>query len=662
MLQPARLLVAALCVSAFALSNVHAQEPPPTQQPAAASPQKVSEKKPAPKSKAAPAEEDPMAEVRRTTAITLVTSLAEDARTFRDPTLRARVQARAADALWDTEREKARTLFRRAWDEAEAADAENDRRIEEERRAQMRERGSFSIRMPPSLRTEVLRLAAKRERELGEEFLTRMEASKKDELANSATSAAPGDENNVERQGAGGSQRRTDPNDATPAAAKRLRLAVQLLEDGDIERAIQFADPALTQVSSPALEFLARLRPKNAKAADERYVALVRRAALDPSADPNTASLLSSYLFTPSLYITFSSEGGSNSNSWGRNFPAPTDISPQLRAAYFNTAATILLRPLPPADQDRTSTGRAGWYMVIARLLPLFDRHAPDKSAHLRARMAALVPDTPERVRGPNNSSLTRGLVPEDPNRDHVQESLNRLTHAKTPEERDAIYVDAVLSAMRQKDSRVEEFLNKIEDLDLRKRVRAFVDFEATERAIRDTDITEALRLARGTSLTSIQRTWALTEVARLLSKENPGRALEILEESLLEAKRIDDASPERASALVAIATQFYELDRPRAWEVMTEVVKASDSAAGEYTGEDGNLSVRLQTKNSTMMSSSSVQSFDLTGIFAKLAREDLSRAVELARGFGVEAPRAVATLAVARAVLSEKKEAGALR
>ncbi len=175
--QPARLLAAALCASAFVVANVKAQEQQQQQQqPAAATPQKAAGKKPA-ASKAAPAEEDPMVEVRRTTAITLVTSLADDARTFRDPTLRARVQARAADALWDPEREKARTLFRRAWDEAESADAESDRRVAEERRRQTRERGSFSIRMPPSLRTEVLRLAAKRDRELGEEFLARMEAA-----------------------------------------------------------------------------------------------------------------------------------------------------------------------------------------------------------------------------------------------------------------------------------------------------------------------------------------------------------------------------------------------------------------------------------------------------------------------------------------------------
>ena len=85
----------------------------------------------------------------------------------------------------------------------------------------------------------------------------------------------------------------------------------------------------------------------------------------------------------------------------------------------------------------------------------------------------------------------------------------------------------------------------------------------------------------------------------------------------------------------------------------MLEVVKASN-AAKEYTGEDGRLSTRFQSRNMTMMSSSSAQSFDLTDIFTKLANEDLQRAADLARTFEGESPRAFATLAVARTVLGK--------
>jgi hypothetical protein len=637
--RPTRLLAFALCLSALA-------------------PGAFAQKTSAPLKKADPkkktAEADPMAEVRRTSAISLVNTLADDARTFRDPALRARVQARSADALWETDKERARALFRRAWDEAEAADAESDRRLAEEKARQTREHGFFSAQLPPSLRTEVLRLAAKRDRALGEEFLTKLDEARKREAESAATS------NERPTDSAQGEQQRPDPFDTPPAVAKRLRLAVQLLEDGDVERATQFAEPALGAVSPPALEFLARLRAKNSQAADERYAALVNRAALNPASDANTASLLASYIFSPGLFMTFTSDAGSSANSWARNFPTPTDISPQLRAVYFRAASSILLRPTPMPDQDHSSSGRAGWYMVIARLLPLFDQFAPDSSTALRAKMASLTPDLPEGLRQPGaNNALTRGLVPEDPNRDRVQETLGRLDGAKTAEDRDAVYVDAVFSAMQQKDPRVDEFLNKIEDTDVRKRLRAYIDFEATRAAVSDKNVAEVLKLARGGSLTNIQRAWALTEAARLLAKNEPGRAVELLDEALAEAKeRIDAASKERVSALVAIATQLVELDRPRAWEVMLEVVKASNSAK-DYTGEDGRLNIRFQSKNMVMSSSGNVQSFDLNDIFARLAREDMQRAADLARSFDGESPRAFATLAVARAVLdkSEKKQ-----
>ena len=600
----------------------------------------------APAKKVGAEDADPLAQVRRITAVSLVNTLADDARMFRDPILRARVQARAADALWDTERERATLLFRRSWDEAESADAETDRKLEEEKQRQTREHGFVSIQLPPSIRTEVLRLAAKRDRALGEEFLAKMEEARKREAENAVTS-------NERPPDASQPNRRPDPTDAPPAVAKRLRLAVQLLEDGDVERAIQFADPALVAVNMPALEFITRLRVKNAKAADERYAALVARAAVDSLSDGNTMSLLSSYIFTPSLYITFTADGGSNSNSWSRNFPAPTDLSPQLRTTFFRTAAAVLLRPTPTPDQDRTSTGRSGWYMIIARLLPLFDQFAPDRSAALRAKMASLSADTPENLRQ-NNNALTTGLVPEDPNRDRIQETLRRLDNAKTSEERDVIYADAVFDAMRKKDPRVEEFLNKIEDIDLRKRVRAFVDYEAVQLALSEKDTVAALKFARGDTLTPIQRAYVFTEVARLLSKSEPGRAAEILDEALADARdHIDAASPERVRAFIAVATQMIQLDRARTWEVMLEIVKASN-AAKEFTGEDARVGARLQTRNGVHSTSTTVSSFDLNDIFAKLAAEDLQRAVELAKAFDGESPRAVATLAVARAVLAK--------
>src|SRR5207302_6739008 len=98
------------------------------------------------------------------------------------------------------------------------------------------------------------------------------------------------------------------------AMAQRLSLARQLL-DTDISRALQFADPALGTITMESLNFLSYLREKDAVAADRRYTALLAGSANSLSSDANTVSLLSSYLFTPHLFITFDGAGGASTSS-----------------------------------------------------------------------------------------------------------------------------------------------------------------------------------------------------------------------------------------------------------------------------------------------------------------------------------------------------------
>src|SRR5687767_4645448 len=102
-----RIFSAVLCLAAFHLVIV-AQAP-------ATKTKKSSEK-------TAARDAEMLAEARLTMATSMMPSLADEARSFRDLMLRARVQARSADALWDTDQENARLLFRRASESAEAAD------------------------------------------------------------------------------------------------------------------------------------------------------------------------------------------------------------------------------------------------------------------------------------------------------------------------------------------------------------------------------------------------------------------------------------------------------------------------------------------------------------------------------------------------------------
>src|ERR1043166_6324175 len=290
------------------------------------------------------AEKDPEAErilrERRANAQSMLLSLAADAGRYTDQTLRARTQARIADVLWSADPERARALFRKAWESAEIVDQEGQRKLQEEIKQQQSKGGSVAVTGPPNIRGEVLRLAARRDRALGEELLAKLKVEKEREATEIADKS------------------RSNTFDSPEAMSQRLALARQLLNSDDVERAVQFAAPALSNITRDGLDFLSYLREKDAAAADKIYASLLGRAAGDLSSDANTVSLLSSYLFTPHTFVTFQG-GGANTQS-SRGSTLPPDVSPALRSAFFRTAADILMRPLAPPGQDQTTGGPGG--------------------------------------------------------------------------------------------------------------------------------------------------------------------------------------------------------------------------------------------------------------------------------------------------------------
>jgi hypothetical protein len=381
---------------------------------------------------------------------------------------------------------------------------------------------------------------------------------------------------------------------------------------------------------------------------------MFQRAAADSSTDATSVSVLSSYAFTPFMTLVVRGDGRNHTSQERERITAP-NISPELRAAFLRAAAQILLRPVPTPDQDRTVAGRGGLYFTIARMLPLFDQYAADFSPELRAQMGALAPDAPERFRNGTDKMLTRGLVPEETQRDEGQEALENADRAATPADRDLSFARAAMVAARKGEITARDLVDKIQDSEMRKSARAHVDFTLFGRALERKDAQEALRLARTGELTSIHRVWALTEVSQLIKKTDLKSAGEILDEAANEARRIGGSDPERPRALFGVATRMYEVDRTRAWEFVSEAVKAGNSATG-FTGSDAGIVSRFQTPRGTSTTNFDVESFDLNGIFGLLARDDLFRAVELAKTFTGEAPRATATLAIIRAVLDKKQ------
>jgi len=567
----------------------------------------------------AKAEADRIAKERREQARSLLISLASDARSFRDQTLRTRSLARIADALWGIDAEQGRALFRKAWEAAETADESQ---------------GSYTLGEGPlNLRREVLRLAARRDRLLADEFLQKLKADQQETKAENS---------------------RPSLWELPAALEQRLSLAENLLGTGDIERALQFADPALGSVTISTMDFLTLLREKDPAAADRRYAARLANTGGNMRADANTISLLSSYIFTPQMYVIFNTSGAASWSMMPSPFP-PANVGPQLRLAFFQTASGVLLRPQPPPEQDQSTAGIAGKYMVVKRLMPLFEQYAPkDITEAMRGQFEALNSLVSDGVRQGENEWVKKGISPEKSRADQEQPLLDQIERAKTSDERDELHFKLALIALSKDDLKARDYVSKIDESGFRKQAQAWVDWCLAISAIKKKKIETALELARIGELTHIQRVWILTQSAKLLAKTDRDKARSLLDDATSEARRIDGSDLDRPGGLLAIANALKLIEPSRAWDAIFDAVKEANSTEG-FTGEDGVLTMTVNNKNLILKKMEGVPDFEIKGIFGEVANDDYDRAVQLARGFQGEAPRANATIAIARSVLNEK-------
>jgi len=575
---------------------------------------------------------------RQAQARSLLISLASDARSFRDQTLRTRSLARIADALWEIDAEQSRALFRKAWEAAETADHESEERLNIHNGLVAMRPGDVdpatvtSIASTPELCKEVLRLVAQRDRTLSEEFLEKLKESQPE---NGSEKAPP------------------SLWDLPNASQQRLSLAESLLREGKTEPALQLADPVLGNVTISTLDFLTLLREKDPAGADQRYSAMLAGTGSNMAADANTVSLLSSYIFTPNTYVIFNTEGAASYSAMATT--SPINASPQLRQAFFQTASAVLLRPQPPPEQDQSTTGIAGKYMVIKRLLPLFEQYAArNLTASMRGQfevLSSLVSDT---VRRGESDSVEKGITPEEPFASREASLLDEIEHANTSEDRDQLYFKLASLALKRDDLKARDYVSKIDESGFRKQAQAWVDWGLAVSAIRNKKTERALELNRTGELTHIQRVWILTQAAKLLVKTDRPRASLLLDAASAEARRIDGGDLDRPRALFAIANALDVVEPARVSEAIFEAVKAANATEG-FTGEGGMVMQTMSSKGLINVSPQKVPDFDVAGLFGVLANEDYERAVQFARGFQGEAPRANATIAIAGAVLNEK-------
>jgi hypothetical protein len=143
--------------------------------------------------------------------------------------------------------------------------------------------------------------------------------------------------------------------------------------------------------------------------------------------------------------------------------------------------------------------------------------------------------------------------------------------------------------------------------------------------------------------------------------REDARPALIILDEAERYAARVEAKTRQRVAAYVIVTGAAARLDPPRAWRLLSEVVKAAN-AVEDFTGDEISLDIRatgVEQASTTADDQFRVTSeaFRFDGIFATMARLDMIKTVAEARALEGRVPQAFAYIAIARAVLDKKQE-----
>ncbi|HEX7175905.1 MAG TPA: hypothetical protein VF240_11655 [Pyrinomonadaceae bacterium] len=583
-------------------------------------------------------------------AVSALLEAADAARVFDDRFYSAKVQALAADALWLADERAARALFRRAWEAATEADLAEMK----EMAAESGEDGN-SPHLFTDARDVVISAATRRDPRLGETFFGELMKSQSelgsDPRRSAQTSYAAGPSEGVSVEG-----------------WQRLQLAERLLAEGDPQRAAALAAPVVAEGPSIDLvHFLLELRAHAPTEADDLFLRLLQRMRGDASADSGDVLLLSSYILTPNLLTTIDSHGTVNFRNLSfKNPAAEPPPSPRVLVAFFDTAAGVLLRsaaPSPDADEVSAESKLLGLFFTTRRLLPFFEREAPRHAPQLHARLQSLAADIDAERRGHLSAQADVRKVTSNNSTDRLGPTLDAISKADEGPARDRLRLQAVHRAAELKMwERAQSFADSITQPEARRKalllvtVYQLLSLRGAYAEGEEQDFELAASFVRGADAPPLALAFGMAQAAELAAKRNkPERANELLDQASAHAGRAAQGGEQRAVAFAVVAITAASIDAARAWDALSEFVRAAN-AFDEYVGDE--ISFRSDANSEVLDGDylnairAQLSTFDLTKVFTTVARLDFGRALEQARALEGREARAFATVAAARARL----------
>ncbi len=453
------------------------------------------------------------------------------------------------------------------------------------------------------------------------------------------------------------------------AGLRRLALAYDLLNRNEPVRAAEIISPVINEgASADLMTFILRLREQSSAGADALYAGLIERMRADNFAEANDVLLLSAPIVSPQLLVVVDAQGALQFRPLPRTSPNAHLLPPVAQPArnlFYALAVKILQRPIVPRAGQSAAPEAIALYFAIGRLLPFFEREAPQAVAALRLRSTTLINEIEVGRRENLTSQFELSSLTPERAGDPLRSQLDQLGRARDAADRDRITLGVVKKAasLRLWD-RARRAAAEIQDAALRRNALSFIAFNQIADLLRayaddkETNFESLSKFVRGADAPPVAIAWGLAQTAIIAERQgDKKRATALLDEAEAFAARTPAGTRQRIAAYIVVARLAARIDVKRAWELLPEIVRAVN-AVEDYAGDESSVGIAADENQAQEISEPlevEAEVFRLDGIFATMAQLDYEKALTAARSLGKELPQAFATLSIARVMLNNR-------
>jgi len=594
-------------------------------------------------------------------AVAALREVAEDARSFEDLYESTRAQSDAADALWPYDEPTARAVLRRAWEAASAPGAEDKVQgfgTSEDPREDARNTLTTARRF-------IIKAAIKHDPRLADTFMRDFERGLADESSSTKQDEQPSAQTGEREESSSPPAR--GRRSLSPSDWQRLIIADQLSDEGEFKSAAQVVAPLVARgPTQPLLSFILALRRRDARDADALYLRLLEVTRADADADANDVLTLSMPVVSPDLYVNVNEDGSADFTpryqGSGEERSAAEPLPAELRAAFYSTAASVLLRPRAPrVGGEAHATNSAPLYFAVGRLLPFFEREAAQFAPALHARMSALASEMGAVRRDALASKMDVSSLTPKNFTDPLAYWTDMISNERDPSAREFAQLSALFVALDKRLwDRARSVADGMEDPDERRAARltiAIFQVMDISRAYADDEADDFARAAdfvRAADVPPEVRAAGLAQASELAARRGKrARADELLTEAAGFAAQADRGQ-ERVAAFAFVTLSASRADAGRVWEFLPSLVRAANDADDLQWGA---VNFRFALGPRKFEFGVPTPAPGLPDVFANAARLDPSRTLREARALEDDVLRAYAVLAAARTALGKVAE-----